>query len=126
MLRTSAPLIGALYVSGLNVREGWLSKGIESNREAAVFCRLYARVLLAGRALACDSLANEIGIAVAVSHHAKLWKPKLTRVSGKVQFSAGSAWWHTRARSIGGTGTQKPTGKRLSYSVHSLSESARS
>ncbi len=24
MLRTSAPLIGTLYVSGLKVREGWL------------------------------------------------------------------------------------------------------
>ena len=84
MLRTPAPLIGALYVSGLNVREGWLSKGIESNREAAVFCRLYARVLLARHALDCDGSAKEVRSHVAVRHHAKLWKPKLVRVSGQV------------------------------------------
>ena len=103
MLRTSAPLIGALYVSGLNVREGWLLKGIESNREAAVFWHLYARVLLAGHALDCDGSAKDVRSHVAVRHHAKLWKPKLSRVGGKGYLSAGPGWWFIRAGSISGT-----------------------
>ena len=84
MLRTPAPLIGALYVGGLKVREGWLAEGVESHGSAAVFYHWIARVLLAGRVLACESWANEIESVVAVSHHAKLWKAKLTRVGAKV------------------------------------------
>ena len=125
MLRTSAPLTSALYVGGLNVREGRLTAAVESPGSAAVFYHLFARVLSAGTALDCESPANEIESAVAVSHHAKLWKPKLTQVSGLVEFSASPAWWFTRARSIGGTSRQCPIGKQLSYSVHSPSESAR-
>ena len=89
MLRTSAPLIGTFYVSGLKVREGWLTNGIELNRKAAIFYPLFARVLLAGSAFTCDGLVNEVRNVVAVSHHAGLWKAKLTRVSGKVKFCAG-------------------------------------
>ena len=125
MLRTPAPFIGALYVGGLDVREGWLTDAIESPGSTAVFYHLFARVLLAGRALACDSLANTIESAVAVSYHAKLWKPKLSRVSGQVQFCVVPVWWFTRAGSMGGTGYQCPTSKQLSYCVHSLSERAR-
>ena len=108
------------------MREGWLTDAIESLGSAAVFYHLFARVLLAGTASDGDSLANEIESAVAVSHHAKFWKTKLTRASGKVEFSASPAWWFTRAGSIGRTSHQRPTGKQLSYCVHSPSESARS
>ena len=125
MLRTSAPLIGALYVGGLSVREGWLSDAVESPGRAAVFYHLFARILSAGTASDGESLANKIESAVAVSRHAKLWKPKLTQVSGLVEFSAGLTSWFTRAGSIDGTGHQRPTGKQLSYCVHSLSVSAR-
>ena len=125
MLRTPAPLTGALYVGGLNVREGRPAKAVESHGHAAVFYHLLARVLLAGRALACDSLANTIESAVAVSYHAKIWNPKLSRVSGQVQFCAVPVWWFTRAGSMGGTRYQCPTSKQLSYCVHSLSERAR-
>ena len=126
MLRTSAPLIGALYVGGLDVREGWLTYAVESPGRAAVFYHLFARILSAGTAFDGEILANEIESAVAVSRHAKLWKPKLTQVSGLVEFSAGPTSWFTRAGSIGGTSHQRPTGKQLSYCVQSLSESARS
>ena len=126
MLRTPAPLSRALYVGGLDVREGRLTYAVESPGSTAVFYHLFARVLSAGTASDGESLANEIESAVAVSHHAKLWNPRLSRVSGQVQFGAVRVWWFTRAGSIGGTGHQCATGKQLSYCVHSLSVSARS
>ena len=125
MLRTPAPLSRALYVGGLNVREGWLTDAIESPGRAAVFYHLFARILSAGTASDGESLANEIESAVAVSRHAKFWNPRLTQVSGLVEFSAGPTSWFTRAGSMGGTSHQRPTGKQLSYCVHSLSVSAR-
>jgi len=45
VLRTSAPLIGALYVSGFKVREGWPADGTESPWCFPVLRRLFARVL---------------------------------------------------------------------------------
>ena len=107
------------------MREGWLANGIESPGRAAVFYHLFARVLSAGTAFDGESLATEIESAVAVSLHAKFWNPRLPRVSGQVQFGAVTVWWFTRAGSIGGTRHQCPTGKQLSYCVHSLSVSAR-
>ncbi len=103
MLRTSAPLIGALGVDGLNVREGRPTNRTESNRKAAVFWRLFARVLLAGRALVCDGSVKEARHVAVVRHHAKLWNPKLSRVGGKGYLSAGPVWWFIRAGSISGT-----------------------
>ena len=107
------------------MREGRLTYAVESPGRAAVFYHLFARVLSAGTASDGESLANEIESAVAVSRHAKLWKTKPPRASGKVEFSAGPASWFTRAGSIDGTGHQRPTGTQLSYCVQSLSESAR-
>ena len=126
MLRTPAPLSRALYVGGLKVRERWLAEAFESHGSAAVFYRLFARVLLAGRAHVCDSSENEIESVVAVRHHAKLWKAKRSRVGGKVQFSASLVLWFTRAGSLGGLAHPRTTSQQLSYCVPSLSESARS
>ena len=103
MLRTSAPLIGALGVGGLNVREGWLADAVESHGQAAVSWRLFARVLLAGRALVCDGSVKEVRHVAVVRHHAKLWKPKRSRLGGKVQLGARPDWWFIRASSISGT-----------------------
>ena len=115
MLRTPAPLIGALYVGGVDVIEGRHTYAVESPGRAAVFYHLFARVLSAGTASDGESLANEIESAMAVSHHAKLWNPRLPRVSGQVQFGAVPVWWFTRAGSMGGTRYQCPTSQQLSY-----------
>ena len=95
MLRTSAPLIGALYVSGLKVSEGWLPDGIESNSEAPVFCCLFARVLLVGCLIRCEGAAIQIRVAVAVSQRATSCKPKLSLVCGQAQRRAVFVPWRT-------------------------------
>ena len=95
MLRTSAPLIGALYVSGLKGGEGRLTDGTESHECALGIRRLFARVLQAGRHLESDGPAIQVRAAVPVSQHAKPCNPKLSRPGGQALLTAASVRWRT-------------------------------
>ena len=95
MLRTPAPLIGALYVGGLKASDGWLPAWLESldvPQSSAACSRVFSRRDTPSGLMGLQSKSSA---ALLVSKHAKACEAKLLRVGGEAPLIATSILWRT-------------------------------